>query len=137
MEEDKISREMAEQEFDRFGASMDLDFDTSFMDEEDRKGFEQAKRRIVKALMSGAMFINDDGCPVFKPQRVDTDVNPITFYESTGATYMAMDRKKKTEDMGKMMALMADYTQTSSGLFAKMKNADFKVCLAVTTLFLG
>jgi hypothetical protein len=137
MAENKISVEMAEQEFERFGEAMDLDFDTSFMDEEDRKGFEGSKRRIVKAIMSGAMIINDEGCPVYTPQRAQGDVNPITFYEPTGATYMAMDRKKKTEDMGKMMALMADYTQTSSGLFAKMKNADFKVCLAVTTLFLG
>jgi hypothetical protein len=137
MPENKISVEMAEQEFERFGEAMDLDFDMSFMDEEDRKGFEQAKRRIVKAIMSGAMLINEEGCPVFTPQRAGGDVNPITFYEPTGATYMAMDRKKKTEDMGKMMALMADYTQTSAGLFAKMKNADFKICLAVTTLFLG
>lgn len=137
MAENKISREMAEQEFERFGEAMDLDFDTSFMDEDDRKGFEQSKRRIVKAIMSGTMTVNDDGCPVFTPQRAEGDVNPITFYEPTGATYMAMDRKKKTEDMGKMMALMADYTQTSSGLFSKMKNADFKICLAVTTLFLG
>lgn len=137
MAENKISPEMAEQEFNRFGEAMDLDFDVSVMDEDDAKGFEQAKRRIVKAITSGAMVINEDGSPVYTPQRVQGDVNPITFYEPTGATYMAMDRKKKTEDMGKMMALMADYTQTSSGLFSKMKNADFKVCLAVTTLFLG
>lgn len=137
MAENKISVEMAEQEFERFGEAMDLDFDTSFMDEEDRKGFEGAKRRIVKAIMSGAMVINEDGCPVFTPQRAGEDVKPITFYEPTGATYMAMDRKKKTEDMGKMFALMADYTRQSAGLFSKMKNADVKVCIAVTTLFLG
>jgi hypothetical protein len=137
MAENKINAEMAELEFERFGDAMDLDFDTSFMDEEDRKGFEQAKRRIVKAIMSGAMTVNEDGCPVFVPQRAEGDVNPITFYEPTGATYMAMDRKKKTEDMGKTMALMADYTKQSTGLFSKMKNADFKICLAVTTLFLG
>jgi len=134
----KISREMAEQEFERFGEAMDLDFDVSFMEDEDRKGFEVAKRRIVSAIMSGAMVVNDDGCPIYTPQREEGgDANPNTYYEPTGATYMAMDRKKKTEDMGKMMALMADYTKTSSGLFGKMKNADLKVCLAVTTLFLG
>ena len=137
MTEQKISKEMAEQEFDRFGELMDLDFDTSFMDEDDRKGFEQSKRRLVRAIMVGSMIIDDEGRPVFTPQRAGQEVNAITFNEPTGATYMAMDRKKKTEDMGKMMALMADYTKTSAGLFAKMKNADFKVCLAVTTLFLG
>jgi hypothetical protein len=137
MGEQKISLEMAEQEFYRFGEMMDLDFDTSYMDEDDKKGFEQAKRRIVKAIMAGAMIIDENGQPVYTPQRAGDEINSITFYEPTGATYMAMDKKKKTEDMGKMMALMADYTKTSSGLFAKMKNSDFKVCLAVTSLFLG
>jgi len=137
MADNKISLEMAEQEFMRFGDAMDLDFDTDFMDEEDRKGFEANKRRIVKAIMSGAMVVNDDGCPVYTPQKAVGDVNAITFYEPTGATYMAMDRKKKTEDMGKMIAVMADFTQTSSGILSKMKNSDFKVCLAVTLLFLG
>jgi hypothetical protein len=107
------------------------------MDEDDRKSFEQVHRRVVNAIMEGSLVIDEEGQPVFTPKRAGADVNAITFYEPTGASYMAMDRKKKTEDMAKMFAVMADFTQTSAGLFSKMKNADLKVCIAVTTLFLG
>lgn len=133
---DKVAKEVAEQEFERFIDAMDLDVDTAGMDEDDKKGFEQQKSRIIGAIQSGALVVNDDGEPVFTPQRTK-DAEPITFHEPTGASLMAMDRKKKTEDIGKLYSAMGDMTGKHPSTFAKMKMPDLKVCMAVTTLFLG
>lgn len=133
---DKIAKEVAEQEFQRFVDAMDLDVDPAGMDEDDKKGFQQQKDRIIAAIQSGALVVNDNGEPVFTPQRTK-DVDAITFHEPTGASLMAMDRKKKTEDIGKLYAAMGDITKTHASTFSKMKMADLKVCMAVTTLFLG
>ena len=133
---DKIAKEVAELEFNRFVESMDLDVDQSDMDEDDKKGFLQQKDRILSAIQNGSLVVLDTGEPVYTPQRTN-DAQAITFHEPTGASLMAMDRKKKTEDIGKLYAAMADITKTHASNFSKMKMADLKVCMAITTLFLG
>lgn len=133
---DKVALEVAEQEFNRFVEAMDLDVNPADMDEDDKKGFEQQRERVVSAIQAGTVVINDNGEPVFTPQRTK-DADPITFYEPTGASLMAMDRKKKTEDIGKLYAAMGDMTKNHANVFSKMKMADLKVCMAITTLFLG
>lgn len=133
---DKVALEVAEQEFNRFVEAMDLDVNPADMDEDDKKGFEQQRDRVVSAIQAGTVVINDNGEPVFTPQRTK-DVEPITFHEPTGASLMAMDRKKKTEDIGKLYAAMGDMTKNHANVFSKMKMADLKVCMAITTLFLG
>jgi hypothetical protein len=136
MAENKISGEMAEQEFDRFAEAMDLEFDTSNMDPEDVKGFDHNKSIILKAIQKGALIIDEKGQPVYTPQRT-SDVAPIVFHEPTGASLMAMDGGKKTEDVKKLYHVMADVTERDAKLFSSMKMADLKVCMAVITLFLG
>ena len=133
---DRVAKVVAESEFGRFVNLMDLDVDPADMDEDDRKGFDQQKGRIIAAIQLGALVVKDNGEPVFTPQRTN-DAEPIVFHEPTGASLMAMDRKKKTEDMGKLYAAMGDITKTHANVFAKMKMADLKVCIAITTLFLG
>ena len=133
---DKVALEVAEQEFNRFVEAMDLDVNPADMDEDDKKGFEQQRDRVVSAIQAGTVVINDNGEPVFTPQRTK-DADTITFFEPTGASLMAMDRKKKTEDIGKLYAAMGDMTKNHANVFSKMKMADLKVCMAITTLFLG
>jgi hypothetical protein len=136
MVENKISVEMAEQEFNRFAESMDLEFDVSGMDPDDLKGFESNKGIIVKAIQKGALIVDEKGQPVYTPQRTG-EISPIVFHEPTGASLMAMDGGKKTEDVKKLYHVMADVTGREPKLFSSMKMADLKVCMAVITLFLG
>jgi len=133
---EKIALEVAEAEFTRFGDLMDLDLDPLDMDEEDKKGFEQQKKRVISSIQNGSLIINENGEPIFTP-TVKEGANPLTFHEPTGASLMAMDHKKRTEDVGKLYATMADMTGSSTGIFSKMKMRDLKVCMAITTLFLG
>lgn len=137
MTEYKVDRETAEQEFDRFLDAMDIDGDTAGMTDEDRQGFDGQKQTIVSAIRKGRLYINENGEPVFTPSTVEIDGGVITFYEPSGASYMAMDSKKKGHDVAKMYAMMADMTKQPAKVFAKMKQRDLKVCQAVAVLFLA
>jgi hypothetical protein len=131
-----VAKEVAEHEFYRFAAAMDLDVSTKGLDEDDTKSLEQQKAKIVAAIQAGSLVINENGEPVYTPQR-SSDDTAIVFHEPTGASLMAMDRKKKTEDIGKFYAAMADMTGATPQRFSKMKMADLKICMAVATLFLA
>ena len=134
---EKIVQEVAEKEFERFTNMMDLDVNTEGMSVDDKRDFTIQRDRLIRAICLGSLVINDLGEPVYTPQRAGNDVNSIVFHEPTGASYLAMDRKKVDEDMGKLFSTMADITKTSSGMFSKMKNSDLKVCMAILTLFLA
>lgn len=131
----KVEANVAESEFDRFIDSMDLDVKTDALDDDEKKDLSLQKSRVVGAIMIGSLVISEEGEPVFTPRREERD--PLTFYEPTGAALMAMDRKKASQEIAKMFAAMATITRTHSKVFSNMKMSDLKICLAITTLFLG
>ena len=130
-----VDREVAEKEFDRFLDEMDLSDDVSGFDDEEASSFSDQKEKILKAICRGQVTIGDDGRPTFIPRR-GKDKNPITFNEPSGATISAMAAKSSNQVLGMYKAL-ADMTETSSGLFSRMKSNDVKICLALANVFLG
>lgn len=131
-----VAREVAEAEFERFVEANALLVEFDGMEKEDVDSFREQKERILRAIETGALVVSEDGEPTFTPQRTK-DATPLTFHEPTGASLMAMDRKKKNEDVGKLYATMGDMTRTDAKTFSNMKMADLKLCMAVTVLFLG
>ncbi len=129
----KVALEVAEAEFTRFAEAMDLDLDKSKMDADDQKSLAEVKAKVLRAMEDGRLVIDEKGQPVFTPHSGAA----ITFYEPTGASFMAMDSKKKGQDIAKMYAVMADMTHVDAKVFATMANRDLKVCQAVVSLFLG
>jgi hypothetical protein len=134
-EKPAVSKDLAEAEFARFCAKMGLDTDPEGMDADDLKGFNNSKRRVIAAMMTGSLIIEENGEPVFTPQIGDT--SPITFSSPNGASLMAMDLVKKDHDTEKTFATLADITGQTKKRYAQMDNRDLKVCLAVMLLFLG
>jgi hypothetical protein len=131
----KVAADVAEAEFARFVESMDLDVDTSRMNDEDRQSFEQQKTRIVRAMMDGRVVINERGEPVFYP--TSGKPSELVFHEPEGAALMAMDNRKKGHDVSKMFAVMAEQTKVPSAVFASMPMRDLKIVQAIATLFLA
>lgn len=132
----KIAPDVAEQEFIRFTDAMALDVDTAAMDDDDRKGYEQQKRHIIRAICRGDLVINDAGEPVYTTSRSKDPVT-VCFHEPEGSALMAMDRKGQKENIGKMYVTMGEMTKQPAKVFANMKMADLKVCMAIFTLFLA
>lgn len=131
-----VAREVAEQEFQRFTDSMEIDTDTSKMKEDDADGFQDTKEKIISAIMDGRLTVNDQGEPVLTPTRTQMP-NGLTFKEPSGADLMAMDRQKNGNDVGKMFALMDSVTKSAPGTCSKLKGKDQKVATAIVTLFLA
>lgn len=129
----KIPADMAEQEFEKFAEAMDIDINVERMDDEDAKDFEGLKNKIVGAIMKGSLVISDNGEPVLSL----SDGESLTFSEPTGASLMATDKRKKTENVARLSVIMAEMCGVPVQVFAKMPMRDFKVCQSITTLFLG
>lgn len=56
----KISREIAEQDFNNWCEELEIDYDTNEMNADEKKDFEVLKDRIVKAIMTGRCVIDGD-----------------------------------------------------------------------------
>jgi hypothetical protein len=135
---DKISAEVAEMEFDKFVDAMDIDVDPVGMNDEDRAGFNNAKRTFLRAVRCGSLIVNDNGEPVFTPQRAKSKSDgPITFYEPTGATLMQVDQAKKDADVSKTFKVLGEMTKTTPKTFSNLALPDVNVCSAVLGLFMG
>lgn len=135
--ESVVAREVAEEEFERFGQEMDLDLDTSGMDAEDLTAFNKQRNRLVRAIERGSLVINENGEAVYTPQNPGSKhQDAITFHERTGASLMAMDGKKKGHDVAKTYAVMADMCKVHPSTFAGLKGNDVKVCEALFALLM-
>lgn len=130
-----VAGEVAEHEFARFLESMDLDPDLDRMSADERRAHEDNKRAVLRAIESGRLSIDENGQPVFIPTKGVTDT--ITFFEPTGATFMAMDSKRRDQDIAKTFSLLAQMTKQPEQRFATMAQRDLKVCRALLSLFLA
>ena len=129
----KLDEATAMQEFNRFMDCMDLDRNTDSMDDEDLKGFKMLRGRLIHALRLGTLIVNDEGEPVYTL----ADGQDLTFHEPRGDAFLAMDRKAKNHDIAKMNAVTGVITQQHPGLFSKLPNREYRVCTAITSLFLA
>lgn len=128
----KIPAEMAEDEFSRMCTACSIDTDVSGDDEETQKGFEDLKRKIIKALMVGSLVVSDSGLPVYTTEAGTR----LEFREMTGAILMSMDKVKDGENTKKMFTAISELT--GGGVApSKLKMKDTKILFALVSLFLA
>lgn len=128
---EKVSREVAEAEFDAVLEAVDV-LVSDDMSEDEVSSYSKSRDVIVKAIMSGRMSIDDSLRVV-----LNADGGPIVFNHPRGETFMAMDRRKESEKIGKMVAVMCSLTGKDGPTFSRLKLSDFKLCSALVTLFLS
>jgi hypothetical protein len=133
--ENACDRQTAENEFDRWCEAMRIDMDMDGLDANDARDKALDKRTFVKAMMEGRLIVDEEGRAVFTPEG--DDAKPLTFYKAKGSALAAMDKAKKTEDIGKIYKSMGEMTRTGAVNFSKMDVADTKICMAIATLFLA
>ena len=129
---EKVDRQTAEQEFQVIADKLRLDFDTEGLDENEVRDREQDRIKIIKAIQKGYITTDEKGILTFHP----SDGDPIVWFRPNGKALMAMDKKKKSADVGKMYASMAAMTSASFTTFEDMDIADMDICLSIWTLFL-
>jgi hypothetical protein len=136
--EPALAKEVADAEFDRWLSEMGLaeKCDPARLNDEDKRSLAAVKELLVTAIMGGSLVVDGSGCFVFTPTK-SADQTPITFWEPTGASYMAMDQAKRGQDVAKTIKFLADITKQSPTRFAKMVNRDLSVCSAIAAIFLA
>ena len=132
-----VSVEAANADFDRFADLMDLDLDTEEMSEDDLSTYEDNRRAIVKAIKSGQCSIDEQGEPTVHLKRPVGDRSTITFHEPTGATFLAVDKMRGSQDVSKMFAMLSEMTGTPIHVFGKLANRDLRVIRSLGLLFLA
>lgn len=132
----KIVWEVAENDFKNWCEDQDIDDDVKTMDEDDQKGFENSKRRIIRAVIAGHLIFNDDGLAEYTPHREKSSFkDTLTFHEYTGGDLSAgLDGNKKNQNVKATYKTMAKVCKCRSIVFDKMAGPDLKVCQSIFML---
>lgn len=128
----KVNMDTAESELLRFADAMGLDLDESVIEADDLESFQIQQRVILKAMCSGSLVISEQGEAVYTPVRGD-DHTPLTFHEPRGDTMASVDKQKQGHNHAMMHTFLGAITRTHAAKFAKMSNADLKVCRALSS----
>lgn len=137
--EDKISKELAEEEFVKWCELNDLDCDEALMNDEDKAAFEPLKARIVKAIQKGSAVIDGDTLEYTLSDKYEGGMAgmKITVNPPTARMFAGMDGYKETQQIKKIQGAMSALCGVDVGVFAKMKVPDWKFFNAVCILFMS
>lgn len=134
--ENKISREVAEREFERFLRAMDIEdhVDEEGLDKEEVRSIRKAKRTVLRALEKGRLVIDDDGRAVYTAVSLAEPVS-LTFQRPIGETFISGGDEESSTAAG--FRILAEMTGTSMKTIARMGFNDLEVLQAVVKLFFG
>lgn len=128
----KVDKEVAEQDFERWADSWGIEIDETQLDEEDKKSLDIQRSRVVSAICKGKLVVSETGDEV----TLETNKGPVTFKEPTGASYLATDQHKG-KDMAGSFGFMGAMSGNPAKFFSSVKGSDLKIAQAITALFLG
>jgi hypothetical protein len=136
MSEDKVAKEVAEHEFERFLELMDIDADMKSLDADDAASFEKLRYIVVKSICRGDTVVNDDGELIFTPRKPVSNITSLTFTELKGGG-LKSTLPKKADDNARTIEILCALTRQTPNVFATMAMRDYKICKAIAVLFLG
>lgn len=132
-----ISKEVADEEFDRWLECNYLEDNWDDLESDGKRDALRDKSRIIRAIMHGAAVIDEAGLLTYTPQR-SKDQSPISFKEPSGFTLAVTDKLTEQQLVGKMNAALCDFTSKPKKYFHGMNlNPDYNTCLSIITIFLA
>jgi hypothetical protein len=135
MTEITISRETAEADFQRFADMARLDMEKP-RNENDRRDIEEDKETFIYYVAKGSITVDDEGYPTVKTES--EDLPAIRFGRRPRVTSLrAMDKCKKSNENGKMLAMMGETLMIPAAKFNTLEYSDFEKVSLVFGLFLG
>lgn len=137
--EDKISKEMAEEEFKNWCESVDLDCEEADMNEEDLKSFLPHKNRIIKAIQKGVAVIDGENIEYTLSEKSVEGLagKVITIPRPSAKLFSGLDGFKENQNIRRTQSAMSVLCGLDIGVFTKMEVPDWKFFNAVCMLFLA
>lgn len=139
MADEKVAREEAEKEFDNWCDVTGIDRETANMNDEDLKGFEDGKKRLVDACVIGLLVFDDGNIEYTISSRSPENFAGVTLKigQPNGKLFRAMDGMKETESFKKLNCVMSAMTGKDNGFFDKIHATDYKLLQAIAGFFLS
>lgn len=135
MSAEKIAKEVAEKEFERFLVAMDIEdhVDEEGLDKDEVRQIRKAKRMFVRAVQKGRLTVDDAGHPVYTTVSLE-QAQTLSFRRPKGEAFMVGDDESS---MAVSFNVLAQMTGVPARTFARMEYNDLEVVQAITKLFLG
>jgi hypothetical protein len=131
----KIDLETAENEFDNWAESWEIDTDIENFDDEEKTDFKTQKNKIIKAFRYGRLRFNEeDETLIYNCIDIEKEV---IIKRPKGRSLMQMDKYKDRESVHKTYAVLGAMTGKLPKFFSEMDGIDLKPFMAVVTLFLA
>lgn len=126
--ENKVAKDMAEAEFERFAEAMDLEIDPVSLGVDDLEDFNKRKSQVIRQIERGNMVINDNGEAVYTPHRPASKIkDPLTFHERSGETLPAADGLGKNTEGAKLRRMIAQMCKVHPNVITGLSGTDIKV----------
>lgn len=140
---DKIDKETAKLEFEKFTDDWEIDVDFSELDKEDKKGYLTQKKNFVNAVRKGRLkyITKENGDEILeytfsnKSKTHHGEIVEIRIPE--GSDYMVMDDYKEDENTKKTYAVFASMTKKPKGYYSNISAIDIKAIQSIVVLFLA
>lgn len=139
---EKISKEMAESEFQAWADHLRLDTNEDEMDAEEKTDFLQMKKKFVFSIMRGIAHTEENGDLVLnliESIKVGNgSVIQITFRRSfKGSAFVVMDRYKESQNVHKTVAFLGAWVGIDPKALMKLDAIDLWFGMKMVSLFFG
>lgn len=138
MAELTVSKEQAEVEFDNWRENCDIDFDESYISDDQKALIASTKRRFVKAVMEGRLEVDGDTINyTISSKSPEGFAGKIVKIKNPGARLkFAMDGFKDNQQAEKEVAGMSALTGQDVGFFRRIYTTDFNLIEGILALFM-
>lgn len=134
----KITKEMAEKEFQSWADHLRLDTNEDEMDVEEKSDFLQIKKKFVYVLLHGFTQTEENGDLTLNLIEPVNGKSTITFRRSfKGSTFVVMDRYKDSQNVHKTIAFLAAWVGWDPKQLMKMDAIDLWFGMKMVSLFFG
>jgi hypothetical protein len=132
---EKISKEIAEEEFGRFAKAARLDMEKP-RDESERTDIFTSKDLYVYHIHKGDMVVDEEGWATVRTQS--EELPEVRFTKRPKVTALrVMDKYKSNDSSAKMLAMMGDTLGISPVKLNGLDYADFEIVSLVFNMFLA
>lgn len=134
----KITREVANNDFENWADLVHIDYDTDEMNAEEKQTFEVLKKTVLKAIMNGSCVVNGDTLEytIRTCKRAEGLIGRKVVIDSPGGNInTGMDGYKDTQNVHRLNGAMSAMTGLDVGIFPKLDAWDYSFFRSVVTLF--
>ena len=136
----KISKEVANKDFENWADALGIEYDTDGMNAEEKADFERIKAPIIKAIVDGRCVVDGNSLEyTIKTCAAAEGLagRNVKIGAPSGAIYSGMDGYKETQNVHRLNGAMSAMTGLDVGVFQKLDLRDYSFFKAVVQLFLS